>query len=349
MIPRPTRRGFLAGALAAALPRAAIARDRSVVLYSSVDDYLLRDVVRAAGAEVGLRVRVVGDTEATKTTGLALRLLAERSSPRADVWWSSEPIGTVRLARRGVLEPATSRAEGDFAGAWPAGLRAGDRTWYGFALRARVIVFSTDRVRPADAPRRLRDLAAPRWAGRVGIARPQFGTTRAHMAALLHLCGPEALRGWLSALKDAGLRLYDGNAAVVRAVAFGEIDAGLTDTDDVHAGRRRGWPVDLAFEVHDDGPPERGLPSRGPVALPNTVALVRGGPNPDAGRALLDFILSERVERMLADSDSRNAPIRDAVRRDFPSLALPPGPGLDWERVADGVEPAMTLCSEVLG
>lgn len=350
MILRTTRRGFLAAAIAAAaLPRAATARDRSVVLYSSVDDYLLRDFVRACESEIGLRVRVVGDTEATKTTGLVTRLLAERASPRADVWWSSEPIGTVRLARHGVLEPATTRAEADFAGSWPAGLRAGDRAWYGFAPRARVIVFSADRVRPADAPRRLRELLAPRWAGRVGMARPQFGTTRTHMTALLHLSGDDALRAWLSALKDARLRLYDGNAAVVRAVAFGEIDAGLTDTDDVHAGRRQGWPIEFAFEVPDDERPERGLPSFGPVALPNTVALVRGGPNPGAGRELLDFILSERVERMLAASDSRNAPIRDAVRRDCPSLALPPGPALDWERVADRVEPAMELCNEVLG
>lgn len=399
-----SRREFLAAAGAAILaPGAALAarrvapsavpravsgsrRAREVILYSSVDDYLLREFVKAARDEAELNVRLVGDTEATKTTGLVLRLLSERANPRADVWWSSEPFGTVKLAREGVLEPCTSRAEADFApapgsgeaqavGGWPAGLRPADRTWYGFAPRARVIVFSTTRVKPEDVPRTLRALALPAWKDRVAMARPQFGTTRGHMALLAHLYGDEALRAWLLAMKANGLKLYDGNASVVRAIAFGERDAGLTDTDDAYAAQREGWPVDLAFERADEPRAEGGgaggaeaaveggggvpalpaparsevtLPSPGPMSIPNTVARVKRGPNPAAAAALIDFILSERVERMLAASDSRNAPIRDAVKKDFPALALPPGPAIDFAAVEAKVERAMMICDEVL-
>ncbi|MFM9995343.1 MAG: extracellular solute-binding protein [Phycisphaerales bacterium] len=370
-----SRREFLAAAAAFLAPRVALGttRAREVVLYSSVDDYLLRDVVKAARDEAALDIRLVGDTEATKTTGLVLRLLSERANPRADVWWSSEPFGTVKLAREGVLEPYTSRAEADFAppgadgerpgnagvGGWPAGLRPVDRMWYGFAPRARVIVFNTKRVKPADAPRALRDLALPAWKDRVAMARPQFGTTRGQMALLAHLYGGDALRAWLTAMKSNGLKLYDGNSSVVRAVAFGERDAGLTDTDDVYAAQREAWPVDLAFEVVDEGDDEgRGaaaapaagaMGSAGPMSIPNTVARVKGGPNTDAAAALIDFILSERVERLLAASDSRNAPIREAVKKDFPGLALRPGPVFDFAAVEAAVERAMKTCDEVLG
>ena len=77
-----------------------VACDRSapaptVTLYSSIDGTILREVVAAYEAETGVTVNVLGDTEATKTTGLVERVLAERDRPRADAWWSSEPFGTL--------------------------------------------------------------------------------------------------------------------------------------------------------------------------------------------------------------------------------------------------------------
>lgn len=310
-------------------------RSDEVVLYSSVDDYVLRDAVRAFEQESGVHVRVVGDTEATKTTGLVQRLLAERDHPRADVWWSSEPFGTIRLAREGVLEPFESE---EFGGHWPEGLCASDGTWHAFAQRSRVIVYATDRV--DDPPTTLDALTDPRWRGRVGIARPQFGTTRGHMAALLERWGPERFEAWLRALKSNGVRVYDGNSSVVRALAQGEIDLGLTDTDDVYAGQRNGWDVGL---VLGDGA-DAGVP----FVMPNTAGLVRDDPNPQHARELLAFILSERIERMLAESDSRNTPIRAELARE---LGLEPfgAEPVNLGAVSDRVPEAMALCGRVLG
>lgn len=296
-----------------------------VVLYSSSDDGPLREVVRAFEAAHGIRVRTAGDTEATKTTGLVQRLLAERRAPRADVWWSNELMGTLRLEREGVFEPYTSAAESDFGAQWPRELRSEHGNWYGFALRARVIVYSTSRVDAADIPRRLDDFTHERWKGRFGMARPQFGTTRGHIAALVALAGEPETRRLLLALKENGLRLYDGNSAVVRAVANAEIDAGLTDTDDVYVGQREGWPVALAFEEADGTEPRPGFPSFGPVLIPSSVARVRGGPNPANAAKLIDFLLSEEVERILARDESRFIPLRPTVAADFRAHA-PPSP-----------------------
>lgn len=292
-----------------------------VVLYSSVDDALLREMVDLYERETGVRVLLVGDTEATKTTGLVQRLIAEKGSPGADVWWSSEPFGTILLSEEGVLEPYTSeRAEGHFRdageGGWPADLRGAGGDWYAFAQRARVIVYSTQRVQ--DPPRTLAALGEPEWTGRVGMARPQFGTTRGHVGALLHLWGQKNYQSWLLGLEYRRVRLYDGNASVVRAIAQGEIDVGLTDTDDVWAGQRNGWAVDLVYEADDLEAGQGGLPSPGAMVVPNTLALVAGGPNPDQGRALIDFLLSPRVESMIAASDSGNVPV-------IPGAAAAPG------------------------
>jgi iron(III) transport system substrate-binding protein len=48
------------------------------------------------------------DTEETKSTGLANKLLAEKNNPQADVFWSNEPVRTLVLKSRGALTPYKS-------------------------------------------------------------------------------------------------------------------------------------------------------------------------------------------------------------------------------------------------
>lgn len=324
---------------------------QTVVLYSSVDDALVRQVVADLEARTGLRVQLVGDTEATKTTGLVTRLIDERDRPRADVWWSSEAMGTIRLAQAGVLAPADDEAiAGAWRdGAWPAGWRDEQGRWYAFAARARVIAFSQDRI--TDPPTTLAALTEARYRGRVGMARPQFGTTRSQMADLVSRWGPDEFEAWLIAMRDNSLRLYDGNASVVRAIARGEIDIGLTDTDDAHAATRNGWAVGFVYETLDGPDSPSRWPSGGPMLVPNTAALVADSPNPEGGRALLAAILSEQTEQLLAASDSRNAPIHPRVARDFPGLAIPHAPAdpaAHARRIAGDASRAMAICERVL-
>lgn len=318
-----------------------------VVLYSSVDDAYLRALVLAFERETGIRVRVKGDTEQVKTFGLVQVVLDERSSPRADAWWSSEPFGSIRLAREGVLAPYEPACASDFGEAgWPAHLKDPQGRWHGVALRARVIAFNTDRLKPEEAPRTLRELTDEKWRGRVGIANPLFGTTRGHMGAIALEWGDEALEAWLTEMKANGMRVYDGNAAALRAVAYGEVDVCLTDTDDVWAGQRNGWPVDCVYEVVEAQGEQR---SFGALTFPTTAGLVNGGPNPDAARTLLEFILSERCERFLAESDSHNVPVREWVAAEFPRYAIPTPAECDLEKVAERVDRAARIAARVLG
>ncbi|MFN0132441.1 MAG: extracellular solute-binding protein [Phycisphaerales bacterium] len=302
-----------------------------VVLYTSCDDYLLREVAPAFTAKTGIAVRIVGDTESTKTTGLVQRLLAERDRPRADVWWSNEPFATIRLDAAGLLAPADVPGAKDR----PAWLIGPEGRWHGFALRARAIVYNTKRVEAKDAPRDETALTLPTWRGRIGMARPQFGTTRGLVAYLHAQLDREAFDAWARGMKANDVRLFDGNSAVVRAVAEGVIDVGLTDTDDVHAGLREGWPVAMVMG-------ERSL------LIPNTAAIVRGGPNPKNAAALIEFLLSEEVERMLAKSDSRNMPVRASLAAEFAANALLGQPP-DLEAIATRADEAMAAWEAIAG
>jgi iron(III) transport system substrate-binding protein len=352
-----SRRRFIAAAGAATaslvlpVPLRARTIAETVTLYSSVDDAPLREIVELAERELGVRIRLVGDTEATKTTGLVQRLIAEREAPKADVWWSSEAMGTAKLARESVLEAFAPGTIADLAAPWPVELRP--PMWTGFACRARVLVVNTQRVPEADRPSRLRDLIKPTWKGRVGLAHPAFGTTRGHLAALLAQHGEAVFANWIEGLHANSARIFDGNATVVRACAQGEIDVGLTDTDDVFAGVARGWPVALMHEAVDEHaatqqePAASGLPSTGPLLIPNTLALVKNGPNPAGARRLIELLLSDRVERAIARSESRNTPVRPSLGREFPELAIPGGHHVDWAKAADAAPRAIELAERL--
>src|SRR5215207_3182894 len=86
---------------------------REVTVYVSTDRVFSEPVLRAYEQETNVKVNAVYDTEETKSTGLANRLLAEKNNPQADVFWSNEPVRTLVLKQRGVLAPYVSpSAEG---------------------------------------------------------------------------------------------------------------------------------------------------------------------------------------------------------------------------------------------
>ena len=318
-----------------------------VVLYVSADDHVARQVVQAFERETGIRVDTVGDTEQTKTTGLANRLRAERDNPQADVFWSSEIFNTINLAEEGVLEAYVPRTATD----WPSGFRDPQHRWYGFAARARVIVYAPDRVAPEHRPRTWMDLTGGQFKGRIVMADPRFGTTGGHLAAMKVSWSKMVGRGYYDAflmgLAANEVRLLpSGNAGVVQAVAAGEAGVGLTDTDDVWAARARGLNVDLIYARHDVDPDAAG---RGTLIIPNTVGRVTGCPHPEAAGRLIDFLLSAQVERMLAESVSHNVPVRPGLAADYPQYAVPDPLRADYRRAAAGLQGAVEQAMRRLG
>jgi iron(III) transport system substrate-binding protein len=308
---------------------------REVVLYCSADQVFAQQVIRAFEQETGIRVRARFDTEASKTVGLVQRLRAEASEPAADVFWSSEVFHTIRLAEEGLLASYRSDRTAD----WPETFADPEGRWYGFARRARVIAYNTNKVKPADAPRSLEDVLDATWKDRVVMARPEFGTTGGDVASWFVHYGAERATEILRQLRAGGVRLVDGNSTAVRMVATGQADVCFTDTDDVYAAQRKDWPV--AMHYLDQG-------GKGPLAIPNTAAVIRGAPHEAEARELMAFLLSNRVELMLAASDSHNAPVRATVPDELSAYAIPRSLDIDYAEVARQLPTAIRTATEIL-
>ncbi len=170
------------------------------------------------------------------------------------------------------------------------------------------------------------------------IANPLFGTTRGHVAAMFALWGPERATAFLTNLRDGGLLLSDGNSSAVRAVMANRAKIAATDTDDVWVAQRSGASLDLRYLDMGDG---------GTLMIPCSVAMIKGCRHGDTARALVDFLVSQEVERMLAESDSRNVPVRPALRESL-GLAWPPETHVAFDAIADALEESERAVREIL-
>ena len=292
-----------------------------VVLYASADEYIARQVIAKFTKQTGIKVDFLGDSEARKTTGLVNRLIAESDNPQADVFWSSEVFMTIKLAEQGILEPHQSLITAD----WPRRYKDKQNLWYGFASRARVIVYAPDRISADDLPKTWMELVQDRYKNRIVMADPRFGTTGGHLGAMraywTRIAVPAYYPAFLEGLAANNVRLLpSGNAGVVKAVAAGEADLGMTDTDDVWAAQEQGLNVKLIYPRHASG---HGDDGSGTLLIPNTVARIKGGPNSTEAAMLIDFLLSEEIERFLANSTAHNIPVRENIASEFTQYQVP--------------------------
>jgi len=270
-----------------------------VVPYTSVDQVVSEPIFRDFERQTGVAAHAVFDTEETKSTGVLNRLLAEAQNPRADVFWSGDPVRPFILIGRGLVEPYVSPN----AAGIPEPFKATDGTWTGFAARARILLVNTRRVAAADRPASIRDLASPRWKGQAAMANPLFGTTTIHMAALFTAWGEEPARAFLREVKANDVRIASSNGEVKRLVASGEVAFGLTDTDDAAEAVKDGAPVAVVYPDQD---------ALGTLVLPTAVVLIKGGPHAESGRRLIDALLAPATERRMAES-AAHMPLRPGL------------------------------------
>jgi len=272
---------------------AAAVSSNKVVVYTSQDQVYAEPILKEFERQTGIRVAAVYDSEAVKTVGLANRLLAEKSHPQCDVFWSNEELRTRQLNARGLFRETNA--------------------WVAVGYRSRRIAINTNRLGLIDAPKALVELTNRVWHGKVALAYPLFGTTAAHFLALRDAWGIEGWERWCRALAANQPFVVDGNSVAAKLVARGEAWIALTDSDDIAAEQREGAPI-AALPINSET-----------LLIPNTMAVVRHAPHPAAAQRLLDYLQTPAVARLLIDAKA----LEGGSVRDLGSKTLQP----DWNRL----------------
>jgi iron(III) transport system substrate-binding protein len=308
-----------------------------VVLYCAQDRDFAVPLLDDFQQHTGLPVVPKYDTEKNKSVSLYEELVAEKNRPRCDVFWNNEILSTIRLQKQGLLEAYDSPS----AKPYPAEAKAADHTWHAFATRARILIVNTRLVPEKDRPRSLLDLTDARWRHRVVMAQPQYGTSATQAVCLFQVLGSERAKKFYLDLKANGVQIAPGNKQVAEWVGQGrtpggqEVVLGITDTDDAMEEVRDQHDVAILYPDRDASAESK----LGTLFIPNTLAILKGAPNPEGARRLIDYLLSADVEKRLAEGPSHQVPLNPDVKAELPPQIETPrsvrAMPVDFEKAAE--------------
>ncbi len=299
--PMSTCHSLILGFFLIFLPHSALAS--KVVVYTSVDDIFARPIAQKFEREAGIQVLLVTDTEETKSTGLLHRLIAEKKRPRADVFWSGDPVRTAILQSKFISDVYISPN----AKSLPKFFSDPSGHWTGFSARARVILYNKKHFPNGEYPSSIFDLINPKYKGKTCIANPLFGTASMHAAALFEVLGEQKAKRFFNDMIRNKVRMVSSNGEVKRLVSSGDLAFGVTDTDDANEAIKEGKPVGVVF------PDEQGI---GTLIIPNTVMLVKNSLHPKEAKKFIDFLLTADTERALAKSAAQ-MPVRPGLKTKY--------------------------------
>lgn len=260
-----------------------------LVLYSGRAEPLIQPVIdafRAAYPGVNVRLKAGGNSE------LANALLEERGNPQADVFVTTEMFTVQALADQEVFTPYRPAELTDY----PVEFIGPDDMWVGLTRRARVIMYNKDLVPAEELPTSLLDLTDPRWKGQIAAAGSTNGSMQAQIAVMRQLLGETETEAWLRGLLDNEVTFFGGHTDVRKAVGAGEFKLGLVNHYYYHLQAAEGSNVGIIY-------PDQGEGQMGLITNATAAAVVRGGANPAAAQAFIDFLVSAEGQRLFAEQN----------------------------------------------
>ena len=214
---------FLGCLLAFAPTATSFAADDAIVtLYAARNSEADKALYALFEKETGIKVIV----ENGKALELIERIKNEGSATTADLFFTVDGgvLHTAKVA--GILQPITSKAVLDNV---PSSLRDKDSQWVALASRARIIVYSKERVKPEQLST-YEDLADPKWRGKI-VARPLALYDQSLIASLISLNGEANTLEWVKGVVANFSRPPKGNdRGQAKDIAAGMADLGLMNT-----------------------------------------------------------------------------------------------------------------------
>lgn len=258
-----------------------------VVVYSARSEQLIKPMFDAFTQDTGIPVKFVTDKEGA----LLARLKAEGKNTPADMLITADAGNLWEAAREGLLKPVASKTlEANI----PAHLRDPQQQWFGLSVRARTMVYNSQKVRPAELST-YEDLANPKWKGRLCLRSSKKVYNQSLVAMMIAEHGEakteQIVKGWVANLATDPL---SDDTRAMESVAAGLCDVTLVNT--YYYGRLLEKNPKLPLAIFWPNQ------ARGGVHVNISGAgITRAAKNEAAAIKLLEFLASEKAQNLFAD------------------------------------------------
>ena len=198
----------------------------SIVVYSGRGESMVGELFQQLEKELGVDIEV----QYGSTSEMVTRLLTEGNQSPADIIFAQDSGHLGALSNAGALEklPTAILEQVD------ARFRDDDGTWVGTSGRLRVLVYDSTKITDDELPKSLKELADPKWKGKLGWA-PSNGSFQAHVSALRHLWGEKETKEWLQGVQRNTPKRYPKNSPQVKAANEGTLLIGWVNHYYLHS------------------------------------------------------------------------------------------------------------------
>lgn len=238
--------------------------------------------------ETGIKVNVIEG----KAEELIERIKREGESTPADLFVTVDGGVLTNAKTSGILQPVESET---ITSQVPEQFRDVDNEWIGLSTRARVIVYSKERVQP-DQLSTYEDLASDKWKGKVLVRSSTNMYNQSLLASFIALNGEQQTEQWAQGLVDNFARDPDGgDRDQAKAIAAGLGDVAIMNT----------YYVGLMFNSQD--PEEVKAAEQIGVFFPNQettgthlnisgAGLIKYSQNKDNALKLIEFLTAPKAQ-----------------------------------------------------
>ncbi|MDR4513130.1 extracellular solute-binding protein [Nitrosomonas sp.] len=266
------------------------AHAEQVVVYSARIEQLIKPMFDVFTEKTGIQVKFTTDKEGA----LLARLKAEGKNTPADMLITADAGNLWAAAQAGLFRSYDSQI---LKSNIPEHLRDPNNEWFGLSIRARTIVYNTDKVDPADLST-YEDLADPKWKNRLCLRTSKKVYNQSLVAMMIAEHGEaeteNIVKGWVSNLATAPL---SDDTRAMEFVAAGRCDVTIVNT--YYFGRLMQKNPDLPLAIF--WPNQKIVDDGGVHVNISGAGLTRYGKNPRAAEQLLEFLSSIQAQKLFAE------------------------------------------------
>lgn len=201
----------------------AAASDKELVVYTARKEHLIKDLFEKYEKEQGVKIKYITG----KAAVLLQRILSEGSGTNADILLTVDVGNLWHAAQKDILTTVDSKT---LTKNIPSHYRDPQNKWFGLSVRARTLVYNTNKVKPSDL-NSYEDLAGAKWKNRLLLRTSKKVYNQSLVAMLIATLGEEKttqiVEGWVNNLAAPP---YSSDTKVLEAIAAGQGDVGVVNT-----------------------------------------------------------------------------------------------------------------------
>lgn len=272
-----------------------------LVVYSARNEQLIQPLFERYTQETGIPIRFLTDDAGV----LLEKLKAEGENTPADILITVDAGNLWQATEADLLRPIDSAV---LAANIPPHLRDPDGRWFGLSLRARTLVYSTERVSP-EALSTYEALADTQWAGRLCLRTSRKVYNQSLVASFINRMGEEQteqfIRGWV---RNLATDVFSNDTQLMEAILAGQCDVGIVNT--YYFGRLQAERPDLPLALYwpnQDGD--------GVHVNVSGAGVTRHAKHPEAARAFLEWLSMGEAQAVFAAAN-REYPANPSIAAD---------------------------------